>query len=1761
MAASRSFLRRKARRDRRQLRLEHLEARYVLNGQAVLANDAFSRHENGPLTQLDVLANDTFEVDYQGQRLITSVSFGSEGGRIDIAADGRRILYKPPADFFGTETFVYAVDGAYTAQVSVTVKAPLAFDHFHVPPDGMEHQLDVLANDPFWHGYTGARQITAVSVGSEGGTIAIAADGKSILYTPPDESLQDETFIYVVDQLYPAQVRVSIPSPLAGESYEMVQHDPPAELKVLANDLFWPGYSGERRITHVTASRIGATIEISSDGKSLIYTQPADFEGWRSRSHTYDSFRYVVDSTHDAGVNVVVYRPVQNDWFEVDENSSDYFFDVTLNDTYGVPGHWQVDVIDRVTSSSQTENGGTVTISADGRGIVYTPAPGFSGVDTFTYLADGVHEARVQVNVRRPVRDDYIGTGVYQDTPNGVLDVLANDFLGNGYAGPRLITAVGPTENGGTLTIRHDGKAILYRPAEGYTGPDSFIYTVDGELQASVSLTVIQLAQPDYIDFYPDAAQPYSIRVLENDHFGRGYAGPGIVTAVELVSGDGEVSIQDGRTLRFDPMAIGSHSIRYTVDDKYETTATVWIRNAVFGDNFVMDQNSPAQKFNVLLNDFYIYPHYRYQGPKLITGVTQSVNGGTITIAADGRSVNYQPPVDYHGADTFTYTVDEFMTATVTVEVIRRVRDDQFRVDAADGPQALSVLVNDLFGANYAGTQQITAVTATSSGGTATIGADRHTILYTPRTGFVGTDTFTYTVDGALKAEVKVVVDAPPSDQSPTFSSLEDYTQFLIDDALERYQYLFGQTAWNYFGPGAAPIADDSDGRSHSETNVQVAGVDEGDIVEFDSDYVYMLTDSEVVIVDAWPAEELSVESRVDIEGRAIAEFLHGDRLTVISEIGGGYRYPWDLLGGAPIADRIGGPFFFEPLPSFTIVTVIDVSNRAAPTIVQTTTMEGKYVDSRGVGDFVYVLVSNPEAVAPRPEIIDEDNDPATRGRYETREEYLARVTANPGLFIEGALPNYTSYGPDGQMVRTGLLNAPEDIYQPLVPNAFNLISVVSFNIEGDKPGLADTSAVYSSGASAIYASLDNFYVFDGDYSHDDGAVTRIVKFDWEPADGGVEFAATTTVAGRILNQFSADENGPYLRIATTVSNQSSGNWSGRNENMLFVLQEDDGVMEFVGSLQNLALNETMRSVRFLGERAFVTTFRNVDPLFAVDLTDPARPEAVGHITLPGFTSYMHLIDQDHLLTVGRNTPAGQSGPTQVSLFDISDLGQPLRIAEYTFERFSTSEAELDHHAFGYYAEHGLLGMPVARVFIERVDLDGDGYRETRRSVRRDDLAVFSVDATAADPGERLVLATEIEHGTPVRRSGYIGDKLYSIANDSVKVVDVADLDTLIAELIVVEPNEDGEPPPPPIPLLNGIASGADTGELTTAFPATRNDARLLGAVNRARADLALRLQRAPGAAMLVTADAAPDAPGGGYNLVFRAGDQHYLYRAGANGFVQLVESDYEFSETAQTWHAADFAFTAPAVQMPGDYNADGQVDDQDHAVWRATYGDWSLTEFLPADGNRNGTVDLADNIIWRKNFGRIAGDFDGSGAIDQADYDVWRGSFGSTTDLRADANYDRVVNTADLIVWRKAQMRHAASQPDTAEGDQVVAAAVADQAASAEVQQSNDTQVVTSARFQPLGATIEFLAAIPARAVLPRDDVPRQLAFEAVAVDRDDVIVLDWFHPDADDDTHNRVPAKESIEPAILVQAQAIDLALDSISVRRPFRPIQARW
>ena len=1424
---------------------------------AQLVDDAVDVNQNGLEQPLEVLANDVFGEEYTGQRRITSVSFGSEGGRVEIAADGRAIDYAPPADFAGTENFAYFVDNRLSATVTVTVSSPLAADGYEFPPDGQVRVLDVLANDPFWPGYGDLREITFVSQTSLGSEVAIADDGKSILYTPARDAFGKDALVYIVDDLYPAQVTIEVPNPLKNDRYlEIVQNSENNVLGVLGNDFFWPGYSQPGKITFVTEPTSGATLTIATDGKTLSYTPPDEFSG-------RDNFTYVVDGVYEAHVNLQVRRPVQDDRFEMDIGGTDHPLDLTANDhfSYWDRGRWiERDVVDRVTSVGETAEGGTVTIMAHGQGVLYSAPAGFEGTDTFEYIADGKHKATVTVNVTRPVRGD--SRTVYEDHVNNRLDVLLNDFMGNGYNGPGIITSVaeapvsprfpivaadwgqpgdptppGETVQRGSMTIAPDGKWLVYTPAPGYTGVDVFSYTVDGDFEATVRVSVKSAVTNDYIQLDPDpSATEYSLYVMGNDHFGWNYPGPGVITAVGAADNGGRATIsENGRFLLFVPADGSAGRFTYTVDDKYEASVSVSFRNFLSGDSIVVDQNSVDKELTPLENDFRSRSSANYRGPRRITAVGLPEQGGNVTLAADGQTLWYRPAADFFGTDRFTYTVDGLMRAWVTVNVIRRVRDDAYRVDPGSRDNSLAVLVNDLFGANYSGAGRVTAVAETSQGGTAAVGEDGKSIYYTPPAGFTGQEKFVYTVDGALKAEVTVSVAESVSGRLPRFDSPEAFEEFLLDEALQRYEGQFGQeyryTEYPgelYSDSGMVSFASTAGERIYSETNVQVAGVDEGDIIETDGDYLYILTDREVIIANAWPAEELAIASRLTVEGTPIAEYLHGDRLTVISRTSYERPYEWDRLTVMPP----------QRWRVETMVTVYDVSDRGSPTVVQKTVLDGGYVESRRIDDYVFLVQRNYTNLRlPGPLRIDDppespvNSEPVTpepisvdgiaidsslispslirpglirpglmprreiTGVYESSEQYLQRMKAEIGGFIERAMPHYASFGPDGELVRTGSLGGPEDLYQTLRPETNTLVSVVSMNISSDQPGIVASTGIFTSGADEIYGSLDNLYVFDQQYTSEDGTVTQILKFDWDAETGGVEFVVKGQVPGRLLNQFSADEFDGYVRIATTITNRRSGNWSSRSENVLFVLRDDRGVLEFVGSMQNLALEETIRSVRFMGRRAFVTTFRDIDPLFVLDLSDPANPRPGGHITMPGYNSYMQLIDETHLLTVGRNTTITGSGPTQVSLFDVEDLSRPRMIDQYTFQRFSTSEAEVDHHAFGWFAEHQVLAMPSERSYWERVDEDGDGYRESRRRVREHELITFKIDVTASRrSGDGIQLLGRIEHDSPVRRSVFIEDVLYSVANDSAEAVSIVD-PTLSYAKIEFESQAPDEPP------------------------------------------------------------------------------------------------------------------------------------------------------------------------------------------------------------------------------------------------------------------------------------------------------------------------------------------------------------------------------
>jgi uncharacterized secreted protein with C-terminal beta-propeller domain len=657
--------------------------------------------------------------------------------------------------------------------------------------------------------------------------------------------------------------------------------------------------------------------------------------------------------------------------------------------------------------------------------------------------------------------------------------------------------------------------------------------------------------------------------------------------------------------------------------------------------------------------------------------------------------------------------------------------------------------------------------------------------------------------------------DKTPAVALTRFGSAQELEQYLLGQALDRYGQLFGQPGWPGFwfltdldvalGAPTARTGLEAASPDHSDTNTQVAGVDEADLVETDGNYLYILSGQQLVIADAWPTEELSVASRWTIDGQPLGQYLNGDRLTVIS-----YTY-----------DDIYGPTPIEPLPLVRpmidaiypiseprmMVTILDITDRTAPRLVQETRIDGSYLDSRAIGNFVYVVTSDPFGL-PTPELHCATRDDGTeppkpiepnvdfaRGGpiwfppdsscvYETREQYLGRIE---GQILSLALPHFSSVDTSGQVVKEGLVSEPTDIFKPILPDDSNLLSVVVFDVTSNDPGPVSSTSVPATYSTELYASAHSLYRINPDWGWgwSGQPATSIFKFDIDPTGGKVDLAAVGDVPGRILNSFSIDEYDNHLRIATTQG------WGPESDNRVFVLKESGDQLEVVGRTPSLAKGEQIFSVRFMEQTGYVVTFVRVDPLFALDLSDPMNPRVMGELHIPGFSNYMQLVRKGLLLGIGNDADeAGRVKGLQISLFDVTDLASPKLADRFSFDLppWSRTEATNDHHAVGYYPEYNVVAIPVTNgngwVSIDR---DGDGAAEIQTYRPQTDLWVFQLDMPS-DPGAEpkaagIKLLGRIQHDTDVRRSVRIEDLLYSVSYNSVKVNKLLNPETELGQL------------------------------------------------------------------------------------------------------------------------------------------------------------------------------------------------------------------------------------------------------------------------------------------------------------------------------------------------------------------------------------------
>lgn len=547
----------------------------------------------------------------------------------------------------------------------------------------------------------------------------------------------------------------------------------------------------------------------------------------------------------------------------------------------------------------------------------------------------------------------------------------------------------------------------------------------------------------------------------------------------------------------------------------------------------------------------------------------------------------------------------------------------------------------------------------------------------------------------------------------------------------------FGLGAPEAFDATAGATGGDEGATVVSTTNTQVAGVDEADVFKTDGDHLYISRGRSVRVLDAELASGLPEIGEIEFPGVVREMYLRERQLIVLSE---------EFRFGTPHDVEIA---IWPPLHYGVevYVTQVDMSDPAAPAVVAEQMLEGNIASSRLVDDrLILVLTMLPKS---------QDEDAAT----------------------EAVLPVAESNGAQR------LLVSPEDWYRPLDPFGSQMSAVVSLDANDVTNSFG--SVALMADVQTVYASTESVYLAGTDYLADDGLRTDVYKVAFDES-GAPEFVATGVVPGYLLNQFALDEFDGNLRVASHLNgfvvfpfvevNEDDSSVSVSVEfrepsNAVYVLSETDGMLEIVGRVEDLAPGERLYSARFLGDRGYLVTFEQVDPLFTLDLSDPAVPTVLGELKIPGYSDYLHPIAGDRLIGVGRSTVEGRWGGVlpdalQVSLFDVSDPMNPIALSQQTFGGFgSASEVSQTHKAFTFIPEQNLLLLP-SLLWANR-DLAGRVVGD-----EEDFSGVLVLDVTETGFNERMRVAHALGEFIPWQRwlrGALIDDAIYAVSPNGVR--------------------------------------------------------------------------------------------------------------------------------------------------------------------------------------------------------------------------------------------------------------------------------------------------------------------------------------------------------------------------------------------------------
>jgi len=626
--------------------------------------------------------------------------------------------------------------------------------------------------------------------------------------------------------------------------------------------------------------------------------------------------------------------------------------------------------------------------------------------------------------------------------------------------------------------------------------------------------------------------------------------------------------------------------------------------------------------------------------------------------------------------------------------------------------------------------------------------------------GTVGNTTTTTNPPGIFGAELH------------SFNQCDDLLDYYISQALPLIGP-YGLPGYGPYGPvfleedsarlgAVAPTASQASGSvDYSGTNVQVAGVDEADIVKTDGRRIFALVNGTLQI--AIPTSDgVTIAGSLELRDWWPNQMLlFDDTIVLIGQ---------DWQGGPrPLASDLG---IAAPQSAVTRLAQIDVSDPDHPELVQTLWLDGEYVSSRLVGSLATVAItSSPVGF-----------DWAYPEGSGLRAEGLA-TSKNRQIVKDSTLDNWLPYyilESVGRTTEGRLL----DCSSVMVPNEFsglNTLSILTFDL-GNGIGSWNDAGVVASG-STLYATADHIYIATQQWTNwgllaedeirdkTQGYRSKIHMFD---TSGAPRYVASGSVAGFLLNQFSMDEYDGSLRVASTTAPEGWW-WSDESESLVTILQLEGNRLAEVGRVDGLGRGERIFGVRFIDETGYVVTFRQTDPLYTIDLSNPRQPNVAGELKILGYSAYLHPVGEGLLLGLGQDADeAGRTKGTQLSLFDVSDPSHPVKIDQVAMDG-GHSQAENDHHAFTFW--NGLVLTP-----YEGWRRDGSSYDTGVLAVRVEG-GHLSYEKVLRAFADGPITGKEMEQLEPWRwtpiRTMVIGPNIYTITQGGIAVHDFDTLDRI----------------------------------------------------------------------------------------------------------------------------------------------------------------------------------------------------------------------------------------------------------------------------------------------------------------------------------------------------------------------------------------------